>query len=203
MVAAAPAWRTGTARQKAGSERDVEKQMAAFAELDWRRVDVTAIVTYSGLATIDERRHPAYRDWLIREGYEISSLDCRPGLAVAVPELGRMLGWELQFGYALGSESRNLDALRDGFEFSIGEGKGRVLELIRPDLAWSEDPVWLRGLLAIIQEHCRQQLAIGGRFFSLLVVPEQSAFIGTLLEPERVPGWRWDGCQRLHEFEPE
>ena len=27
--------------------------MTAFAELDWRRIDVTAIVTFGGLATID------------------------------------------------------------------------------------------------------------------------------------------------------
>jgi hypothetical protein len=177
--------------------------MAAFAELDWRRIDVTAIVTFGGLATIDERRHSACRAWLLHEGYEIRTLDFRRGLAVAVPELGRMLGWEQQFGYALGPQSRNLDALRDGFEFPSAEGEGRVFELIRPDLAWGEDPVWLRGLLTIIQEHCRQQLALGRRFFSLLVVPEQSPFIGTLLEPGRVPGLYWNGCRRFHEFEPE
>src|SRR5712692_6109014 len=40
--------------------------VAAFADLDWWRIDVTAIVTFGGLATIDERPHSACRDWLWR-----------------------------------------------------------------------------------------------------------------------------------------
>ena len=55
--------------------------MAAFVDLDWRRIDVTAIVTFGGLATIDERRHPACRDWLARQGYGLATFDCRPGLS--------------------------------------------------------------------------------------------------------------------------
>ncbi|MEO2090899.1 MAG: hypothetical protein ABGY75_15575, partial [Gemmataceae bacterium] len=68
--------------------------MAAFTDLDWSRIDVTGIVTFGGLATIDERRHQACRDWLTRHGYEFDTFDCRPGLAVAVPALGRLLCWE-------------------------------------------------------------------------------------------------------------
>ena len=174
--------------------------MAAFADLDWRRLDVTAIVTDGGLATINERRHPACRDWLIRHGYEIDTFDCRPGLSVAVPELGRLLCWEQQFGYALGPDSRNLNALRDGFEFAIPDGSGRVFEAIRPDIAWQEDRPWLCGLLAIAQEQSRQQLALGRRFFALLVVPEGSPFIGAVVEEVRVPAAYWDPCSDLHEF---
>jgi hypothetical protein len=47
--------------------------VAAFSDLDWRRIDVTAIVTFGGLATIDERRHPACRDWLAQLGYEFAA----------------------------------------------------------------------------------------------------------------------------------
>jgi hypothetical protein len=174
--------------------------LAAFTDLDWRRIDVTAIVTFSGLATIDERRHAACREWLLSKGYAISTFDCRPGLSVAVPELGRLLYWEQQFGYALGPDSRNLNALRDGFEFAIPEGGGRVFEVIRPDLAWREDRQWLCGLLAIAQEQCRQELALGRRFFTLLVVPESSPLIGAVVEEITVPGVYWDPCRDLHEF---
>jgi hypothetical protein len=165
--------------------------MAAFADLDWSRIDVTGIVTFGGLATIDERRHQVCRDWLKRHGYGIDTFDCRPGLAVAVPELGRLLCWEQQFGYALGPDSRNLNALRDGFEFDIPEGGGRVFEIVRADLAWQEDPRWLCGLLSIAQEESRRQLALGRRFFALLVVPERSPFIGAVIEQSTVPGPYW------------
>jgi hypothetical protein len=175
--------------------------VAAFSELDWRRIDVQAILAHGGLATIEKRRHAACREWLVRHGYEIDSLDCRPGLSIAVPELGRMLRWEEQFGYALQPDSRNLDALRDGFEFEIPEGGGRVLEILGPDLAWEEDPRWLCGLLSIAQEHCREQLALGRRFFALLVVPDgRSPLIGVVIEDQRVPGPFGDPGRELHEF---
>lgn len=148
--------------------------MSAFAELDWRRIDVSAIVTSSGLATIEEERHAPCRDWLIREGYQIDTFDCRRGLEVAIPALGRLLQWEAQFGYSLGPTDRNLDALRDGFHFDPPAGGARLLEMLRPDVIWKEDPRWLCGLLAIIQEHTRYQLALGNRFFALLVVPAGS-----------------------------
>jgi hypothetical protein len=173
---------------------------AAFAEIDWRRIDVRAIVTHSGLATIDERRHQACRDWLLREGYEVDTFDCRPGLSVAVPELGQRLRWREQFGYSLDSENRNLNALRDGFDFPIPEGGRLVFEVIRPDLAWEEDQRWLCGLLAIAQEHGREQLAMGRRFFALLVVPEQSPFVGAVVEEVRAPGIYWNPCPEVHEF---
>jgi hypothetical protein len=174
--------------------------LGAFADLDWRRIDVTAIVNLGGLITIDERRHPPCREWLHRHGYEIDTLDCRSGLVVAIPELGRMLGWEQQFGYTLGPANRNLCALRDGFNFTIPEGGGRVFEILGADLAWREDAQWLSGLLVIVQEQSRRQLALGNRFFALLVVPEQSPLIDAVIGHIRVPGRFWHPCQEIHEF---
>lgn len=174
--------------------------MAAFTELDWKRIDVKAIVGSSGLATIDERRHEACRDWLKRQGYAFDTFDCRPGLSVAIPALGRLLRWEEQFGYTLDSDRCSLDAVRDGFMFDIPEGGGRVFEIVRADLAWQEDARWLLGLLSIAQEQSRWQLAVGRRFFALLVVPEDSPLIGAVIEQTRVPGTFYSPCQEIHDF---
>jgi hypothetical protein len=174
--------------------------MAAFTELDWRRIDVGAIVTFGGVACIDERRRGKCLEWLRRNGYEIESLDCSRGLAYAVPELGRMLRWQEQFGYVLRPDSRNLDTLRDGFEFDIPEGGGKVFELVRADLAWQEDAGWFLGLLAIAQEATRRELALGKRFFTLLVLPEKSSLIGQAIEAA-VPALFGNPCREIHEFD--
>lgn len=175
--------------------------MAAFTELDWTRIDVLAVVAFGGIATIDERRRNKCHDWLRRNGYEIESLDCGPGLVQAIPELGRLLRWRQQFGYDLGPENRNLDALRDGFEFTVPEDGGKVFEIVRADIAWREDPRWLLGLLAIAQEASRRELALGKRFFTLLVVPEDSPLIGQPINMSAVPVPFWSPCRKVHEFE--
>jgi hypothetical protein len=174
--------------------------LAAFVELDWSRIDVQGIVAFGGLATIDEQRHQACREWLARHGYRIDTFDCRPGLSVALSELGRLLSWEERFGYALESDSRNLDALRDGFEFDIPDAGGRVFEIVGGDLAWQEDRKWMCGLLAIAQEQSRRQLALGRRFFALLVVPEHSPLIGASIGQIEVPVPFWSPCREVHEF---
>jgi hypothetical protein len=174
--------------------------VAAFVELDWSRIDVQGIVALGGLATIDERSHPACREWLARQGYRIDTFDCRTGLSAAVSELGRLLSWEERFGYALGSDSRNLDALRDGFEFDIPDAGGRVFEIVGGDPVWQEDPEWLCGLLEIAQEQSRRQLALGRRFFALLVVPERSPLIGAPIGRIEVPVPFWSPCREVHEF---
>jgi hypothetical protein len=175
--------------------------MAAFTDLDWRRIDTTAIVTFGGLATIDERRHAACRAWLIQHNYAIDTLSCGAGLAVAVPDLGKLLQWQEKFDYPLEPENRNLDALRDGFHFDIPEGRGRVLEVIRADKAWREDRRWFCGMLAIAQKLSREQLALGRRFFVLLVVPKESRIIGAAIEQTTIPELFWNPCREIHEFE--
>jgi hypothetical protein len=174
---------------------------AAFDKLDWHRIDVLAIVMFGGIATIDERRRGKCLDWLRRKGYEIESLDLSGGLADAIPKLGEMFAWQQQFGYALGPDNRNLDALRDGFDFEVPEHGGKVFELVRPDVAWQDDARWLLGLLAIAREVTRQELAIGRRFFTLLVIPENSPLIGQTIETAVVP-WPFSNmCREVHEFD--
>jgi hypothetical protein len=169
----------------------------AFATLDWNRFDVWAIVECCGIAPIDERRKSACQAWLRKEDYEITSLDCSNGLARAITQLGTLLNWERQFGYQF---QGGLDALRDGFEFENRAEGGSVLELVRPDILWKEDPEWLMGVLAIAQEYSRQQLAIGERFFALLVVPEGSPLIGQTIEASTVPTTFWNPCKDIQEF---
>jgi hypothetical protein len=181
--------------------KETRGNVAAFVKLDWRRLDVIAIVANAGLAAVDERRHRACQSWLHRNGYEIDSFDCRPGLSAAIPELGRRLKWEQQFGYSLDAESRNLNALRDGFNFEIPKEGGLVFEIIRPDVTWQEDRQWMSGLLSIVVEQSRWQLALGRRFFGLLVLPEEYPLVGETIDKVKIPGSFWSPCREIHEFE--
>jgi hypothetical protein len=176
--------------------------LSAFQSLDWNRIDVWAIVGCAGLATIDEHRHRSCQSWLQRHGYSIDSLDCSDRLATTITDLGKLLRWEEQFGYSLRSDSRNLDALRDGFGYiePAEPDGGRVLELIRPDLAWQEDSHWLLGLLSIAQEHSRWELALGRRFFTLLIIPDASPLIGQVIDESQVSVPFRNSCSEIHEF---
>jgi hypothetical protein len=129
--------------------------------------------SFGGVATIDETRRTACRERLLRHRYRIDTLDCRPGLAFAVPESGRLLSWKEQFGYDLEPDNRNLDALQDGFTVDIQEGGGRVFEVMGAEVTWREDPRWLAGVLRIAQAECRRQLLIAlcRRSLALLVKP--------------------------------
>jgi hypothetical protein len=67
-------------------------------------------------------------------------------------------------------------------------------------LGWQEDARWLLGLLSIAQEHSRRQLALGRRFFVLLVVPEDSTLVGVMIEHTTVPVHFWSECLEVNEF---
>lgn len=175
--------------------------MAAFTQLIWEHIDVWAIAGMGGLATIEEERREACRSWLSRNGYSLDTLDCTQPLNQVAAALHTLLRWEEQFGYTPEVGRRSLDALRDGFAFDIPEDGGHVLELLRGDLVWQEDPVWVRGVLSIAQEYSRWQLALGRRFFVLLVVAAQSPMIGDPIEEARVPGPFWDPNREFHHFE--
>jgi len=170
--------------------------MAAFAELDWSRFDVWALAALEGVAVVDAAHREGCLAWLQRHEYTVSSIDFAQGVGPAVVALGNLLRWEAQFGYTLTSDSRNLDALRDGFEFDLRPGQGHVLELLHADVAHREDPRWLLGLLAIAHERSRWELALGARFFVTLILDRlplnrHSPLIGVPFETLSVPGPFW------------
>jgi hypothetical protein len=132
---------------------------------------------------------------LKRHDYVVTSLDFGVGLNRAVDTLSKLVRWQEQFGYILSSESRNLDALRDGFEFPLRPGSGLVLELLNADIAHSEDSRWLTGLLSIASEYSHQQLALGARFFATLILDSGSTLIGQAYESLSVPVPFWRGSR--------
>ena len=162
-------------------------QMAAFDQLDWTRFDVWAAVAMEGVAVVEIARRDACHAWLGEHGYTVTSVDFAQGVGPAVMALGEKFRWEEQFGYRLTAERRNLDALRDGFEFDLKPGQGHVLELLNSDVAHKEDPRWLAGLLAIAHEYSRWQLALGARFFATLFLDPGSPLIGAPYETLSVP----------------
>jgi hypothetical protein len=161
--------------------------MAAFDELDWTRFDVWAAVALHGVVVVKPDHRDACHTWLRQHDYALTSIDFAQGIGPAVVALGEQFRWEEQFGYRLTAEKRNLDALRDGFEFDLQPGQGHVLELLNADAAHREDPRWLTGLLAIAHEYSRWQLALGARFFAMLVLDRESPLIGTAYETLKVP----------------
>ncbi len=151
--------------------------------------------------------------WLQRNGYTLDTLDCSRELTQVMADLHHLLRWEEQFGYTPDPAQTNMNALRDAFRhwrgFRVGAPlpstsdlpERHVLELVRADLAWQKDPDWMRGLLSILQERSRWQLALGRRFFALLVVAERSAMIRAHLDEERVPVPFWNPNRGYHNFE--
>jgi len=176
--------------------------MAAFTDeqIDWSRIDVQAIVGHHGVAVIDLARRGACLDWLRRHDYRLEQLDCTVGISAVLERLDVIFRWVEQFGYRLSDGSRNLDALRDGFDFDIPASSGLVLELFQPDMICREDSRWLLGLLAIASEHSRYHLACGRRFFTLLVLPDGSSMIGQKFDEISVPCAYWSPCDEVHRF---
>jgi hypothetical protein len=175
--------------------------MAAFADLDWARFDVNALVNGRGLGVIDPARADKCRAWLERQGYVVEQLQFDAGIGPAVSHLGQRLGWESQFGYTLDPESRNLDALRDGFLSDEWHSDAFVLEVHQAGKAWREDPNWLLGFLSIAQEQSLWQLALGRRFLVLLVLEQTSPLIGQPIESLQVPSVYWSPGPNDVEFE--
>ena len=178
-----------------------ESVKAAFAELDWTRFDVWATVAMEGVAVVECTHREACLAWLRQHQYVISSIDFALGVSPAVGAMGKMFRWEEQFGYQLKPESRNLDALRDGFGFDLKPGNRHVLELLNAQVAHREDPRWLSGLLAIAHEHSLQQLALGARFFATLFLERDSPLIGEPYESLSVPAPFWTTATHRDPFE--
>ena len=174
--------------------------MAAFVELDWTRFDVWAVVAMGGVAVVKSEHREACLAWLRQHDYAVTSVDFGLGVSLAVGTLGEKFRWEEQFGYRLMPESRNLDALRDGFDFNLKPGEGHVLELLNAEVAHREDPRWLSGLFAIAHEHSLRQLALGARFFATLVLDGGSPLIGAPYETLSVPVPFWTAARHGDPF---
>jgi hypothetical protein len=182
------------------SSQESSFTMAAFAELDWTLFDVWAAVGLNGVAAVESKLRVDCLVWLRQHEYTVSSIDFSPGVGQAVKALGEMFRWEEQFGYKLTRESQNLNALRDGFEFDLKPGQGHVLELLNAEVAHNEDPHWLSGLLAIAHEHSRRHLALGARFFAMLVLDRGNPLIGAPFETLSVPVPFWTAARHGDPF---
>lgn|SRR5690606_6807498 len=159
--------------------------MPAFQELNWGNPDVWGIVVGRGIATVELDHEQACDTWLADHGYARVELNFRGGISPVVSWLGEYFQWEAQFGYTLDPASRNLNALRDGFEVSEAN---LVMKLQKFELAWAEDQSWSRGFLSVISEYSLRHLALGRRFFALLPVADScSMLVGQSVEELVVP----------------
>lgn len=176
--------------------------MPAFTdEMDRKRIDVSAIVELHGVAVIEPARRGACLAWLQRHGYALEQFDCTGGIRAVLQRLDVTCRWNERFGYLISDRAPgSLDAIRDGFHFDVLPARGLVLELFRPDVIWRKDADWMQALLAIISEHSLYHLACGRRFFTLLVLPEDSPMIGQKFDDISVPGEFWDPSVRIHNF---
>ena len=154
--------------------------MAAFTEINWSDPDIWGVIVGRGIATVEPGTVPRFEAWLEANGYSFFEFDFGGGISPVVLELGHYFRWLDQFGYSLDSESRNLAALRDGFEI---QSPNLVFKLSHFERAWLEDKAWARGFLSIISEHSLRQLALGKRFFAMLPVTDsESALVGETIE---------------------
>jgi hypothetical protein len=157
--------------------------MAAFETLDWTTLDTLAIVEHRGVIAADQQVRNRCHQWLDLHQYTRVSLNFTSGISGAINQLNRLLNWQEQFGYEMKAESRNLDALRDGFAFNVPDQGGLVLVLQDFELAWQEDPNWSSTLLIFASEYSIQQLALGKRFFTLVEVESnKSPIIGRIYD---------------------
>jgi hypothetical protein len=162
--------------------------MASFKELDWSRFDTFALLVGRGIASVDYMHRSAMKNWLAVHMYAVESLQFEDGISPVVAHLGRRLNWQSEFGYELQGASRNLAALHDGFDFSVPNEGGLVLELSGFDKALQEDESWTKGFLSIVAEHSLRKLALGRRFFAtILIHGEESPFVGRQFDELAVP----------------
>ncbi len=168
---------------------------AAFADLEWLRLDVSAIVSSPGLAVVRPNDRARCARMFAYEEYGTFALDCALGKRSVLEQLGQQLKWQEQFGYQLEAGGGNLNALRDGFEFAVPESGRFLLELLEPETLWSEDPGWFDGLLSIASEYSRTQLALGRRVFTIVYADESSPLVGRVVDNVSIP-YPWSPPKR-------
>lgn len=165
--------------------------------LEWARPDVDAIVQRHGLTSTTAAKHDELRGWLEQHGYEFIRVDCANGFAALLDHFNALFSWEVQFGYPLSDGRANLDALRDGFDIQFPTGVGVVLELASLDAVYLTHPQWTLGMLSVASEHSRYHLAMGRRFFTLLVLDKESPLIGAAVDQIIVPSTYWTASGKL------
>jgi hypothetical protein len=158
----------------------------AFAQLEWNRLDVQAIVGHRGVATILQHDRDRAKNWLTTHGYAVLEFDFADGIAAMVTQFGQALQWQKQFGYELSGEVANLDAIADGFSALPGAG-ALVMMFDNVDSMYSAHSEWVLGFAAIIADASLAQLAVGARFFSLWSIPSgHSTFVGQVIAQSMV-----------------
>lgn len=160
-------------------------------ELDWSRLDVVTIVQCRGLASVRTRDRLGHRAWLAKHAYDVVTIHCGRGPGAVLSQFNELFEWEEQFGYLLDPERCDLDSIREGFSVSPTAERGIVLEWLGIEVLYRHAPDWTLGLLAIASEQSLYQLACARRFFSMLVLEEDSALIGTAVASVAVPGPHW------------
>jgi len=159
--------------------------MTSFTTLNWDAPDVWGIVVGRGVSTVETGSLGAYEDWLTSNGYSVLEFCFAGGISPVVAQLGVYFRWQQQFGYELEADSRNLAALRDGFEI---ETSNLVFKLSSYESAIQEDEKWAQGFLSIVSEHSLRQLAVGGRFFAILPVHNaETPLVGAFIEDLCIP----------------
>ncbi|GAB3255000.1 hypothetical protein GCM10027296_23660 [Chitinimonas naiadis] len=159
--------------------------MTAFSNIIWDNPDIWGIVVGRGIATVEAATMDSCEEWLKNNGYSLLSFNFLNGISPVIARLGEYFCWQEQFGYSLDPQSRNLAALRDGFEI---EAPNVVLALQHFEHAWSENEEWSRGFLSIVSDHSLRRLAVGERFFAILPIQSiESELIGQTIDDIYVP----------------
>jgi hypothetical protein len=58
----------------------------------------------------------------------------------------------------------------------------------------------VKGFSARVLAHSRRHLALGRRFFALLVIPEESSLVGAAVALIQIPCPFWSACREVNEF---
>jgi hypothetical protein len=169
-------------------------------DIDYTRLDVSAILEMRGIAAVDALRERACQRWLVERGYDVTLVDFARPFDVVLAELGSVFDWQGQFGYPMEDGKGNLNALADGFSFPISLERGRVLVVQNPEKLASLHPSWFDGFLEIASNHSLFHLACGSRFFLLLVLARESSLPGRAYASSTIPRSYWNPNARRHGF---
>jgi hypothetical protein len=94
-------------------------------DIDYSRLDVSAMLEMRGIAAIDVLREQPCRRWLVQRNYDLTSVDFGRSFKEVLAELGAIFDWRGQFETQPGSNASafyrkhgfsplNLEMLRRG-----------------------------------------------------------------------------------------